>query len=400
MHYEQAGHERFCGNSQNNLAFLLYKSGRFAEAHEHLDRAREIFVRLKDPGNVAQVDETRARVLTAEGRFAEAKKVVAGAVAALREGGEQALLADALTVRGIVESRLGAHDESVATLREATDAGEYAGALESAGHAALALLEEHGEARLSADEVYETYRRADSLLSRTQDAEDVARLRACARLVIGRFADVPLPEDFSLPRAVREYEARFVEQALVEESGSVSRAARRLGVKHQSLAHMLQHRHKGLLSARTPVVRRRRSIIRLSHGRDRARYETPPAVRPVAILQVEDNRLVADAVRETLELEGWRVQTCADGANGLRRLESDDHFDLLILDYDLPGVGGLELALRSKQLPHRRDTPVVLFSASDHAAEARLVGVDAFLKKPEGLASLVETITSLLACAD
>ena len=400
IHYEQAKHERLCGNNLNNLAILFCKLRRYAEAHEHLDRAREIFVRLKDHGNVAQVDETRARVLTAEQRYEEAKKVIAESVGALREGGEQALLADALAVRGVLESRLGAHGRSVATLKEAVETAEYAGALESAGHAALSLIEEHGCERLSQDEVYETYLRADSLLSRTQDAEDVARLRACARIVMSRLADAALPEGFSLPRAVHEYEARFVERALVEEGGSVSRAAWRLGVKHQSLTHILQHRHKGLLSARTPVVPRRRSVIRLSHARERARYETPKAVRPLAILHVEDNRLVADAVRETLELEGWRVQSCADGAHGLRRLESDAHFDLLILDYDLPGVSGLELALRSKQLAHRRDTPVILFSASDHAAEARLVGVDAFLKKPEGLASLVGTIARLLACAD
>jgi CheY-like chemotaxis protein len=314
----------------------------------------------------------------------------------LREGGEQALLADALTVQGIVQSRLGEHAHSISTLKEAMDAAEYAGALESAGHAALALVEEHGEARLSADEVYETYRRADSLLARTQDAEDIARLRDCARLVMCRFANVALPEGFSLPRAVRAYEARFVEQALIEEGGSVSRAARRLGVKHQSLAHMLSHRHEGLLSARTPAVPRRRGIIRLRHTRNRASYETPKAVRPVSILQVEDNVFVAGAVRDTLELEGWRVEVCADGLRGLNRLEGEDHYDLIILDYDLPSIDGLQLAQRARRLPHRRDVPIVMLSAGDHKTEARLVGVDAFLMKPEGVSSLVETIRRLL----
>ena len=261
--YEQAKHERFCGNTLNNLAFLLNKLGRQAEAHEHLDRARAIFTRLKDAGNAAQVDETRARVLVAEGRYAEAKKVSAGAVSALREGGEQALLADALVVRGVVQARLGEHEDSVETLREAMVTAEVAGAPESAGHAALTLIEEHGRARLPSGEAYEAYRRADELLSRTQDAEDLARLRACARVVMERFGGAELPEGFSLPRAVRAYEARFIERALAEEGGSVSRAARRLGISHQSLAHTLRTRHRQLLAARTPAVPRRRSIIRL-----------------------------------------------------------------------------------------------------------------------------------------
>jgi tetratricopeptide (TPR) repeat protein len=68
-HYEQARHERYCGNNLNNLAFLLYKLGRYREAHEHLDRAQLIFTKLKDPGNLAQVDETRARVLVAEKQY-------------------------------------------------------------------------------------------------------------------------------------------------------------------------------------------------------------------------------------------------------------------------------------------------------------------------------------------
>jgi tetratricopeptide (TPR) repeat protein len=65
-HYEQAGHERYCARNLNNLAMLLYKLGRYDEAHGHLDRARRIFTRLADGGNLAQVDETQVRVLIAE----------------------------------------------------------------------------------------------------------------------------------------------------------------------------------------------------------------------------------------------------------------------------------------------------------------------------------------------
>jgi tetratricopeptide (TPR) repeat protein len=101
-HYEQARHERYCATNLNNLAMLLYKLGRYKEAHEHLDRAEFIFGRLKDPGNLAQVDETRARVFLAEKRYREADLIIAGAVKTFEQGGELALLADALTVQGVV----------------------------------------------------------------------------------------------------------------------------------------------------------------------------------------------------------------------------------------------------------------------------------------------------------
>jgi two-component system chemotaxis response regulator CheY len=395
-HFEQANHERLCGANINNLAVLLYKLDRHSEAHEQLDRARKIFTRLNDSGVTAQVDETRARVFVAEGRYAEAKGMIAGAVSALREGGEQALLADALVVQGGVLARLGDHAASVSTLTEAMSIAETAGALESAGHAALSLVEEHGRERLSEDDLIETYRRADELLARTQDADDLARLRASAQVVLGRLSGGHIPQSFVLPRAVRGYEARFIERALVEEGGSVSRAARRLGLKHQSLAHILQSRQKGLSDARTPVVPRKRSIIRVRHGRGAGRYKTSKANRAAVILHVEDNRIVAEAVKDTLELEGWRVETCPDGSAALARIEGGEHFDLLLLDHDLPDMTGLDIIHRAKQLAHRRDLPVVILSGSDYAAAARRAGADAFLKKPEGTDSLVETLTRLL----
>jgi tetratricopeptide (TPR) repeat protein len=67
FHFEQAGHLRYQACVENNLAFLYWKLGRFAEAHQHLDRAQILFARLKDDLHSAQVDETRARVMLGEG---------------------------------------------------------------------------------------------------------------------------------------------------------------------------------------------------------------------------------------------------------------------------------------------------------------------------------------------
>jgi tetratricopeptide (TPR) repeat protein len=263
-HYEQAGHERYCALNINNLAMTLYKLGRYADAHEHLDRAQLIFTKLKDSGNLAQVDETRARVLIAEQRYREANRVMAGVIQTLEKGGESALLADALTVQGVVWARLGIVDSSVNILRQAMRAAQDYGALSSAGQAALTLIEEHGATwRLPETELVKVYARADELLKDTQDAEDITRLRACARVVIKRLAGMQLHDkNFSFYSAVQEMEARLIEQALELEGGSVTRAAKRLGLKRQSLAHMLRARHKKLQTKRTPSTPRKRSIIK------------------------------------------------------------------------------------------------------------------------------------------
>jgi tetratricopeptide (TPR) repeat protein len=262
-HYEQARHERYKATNENNLAFLLYKLGRYDDAHAHLDRARRTLRRLNDAGLLAQVDETRARVLVAEKKYREANGIIAGAVQTLEKGGESALLTDALAVQSVVWARTGVHESSLNILRRAIEVAEAVGALSNAGLAALTLIEEHGARRLTQSEIYNVYRRADRLLKETQDAEDITRLRACARIVMRRLSGTRLHDkNFTLYGAVHEFEAKYIEQALEEADGSVTQAAKLLGLPHQSLTAMLQTRHKRLSKKRTPVKRRRRSIVK------------------------------------------------------------------------------------------------------------------------------------------
>jgi tetratricopeptide (TPR) repeat protein len=247
-HFGQARHERYVARIENNLAFLLYKLGRYAEAHEHLDYAQLIFTSLKDAGSLAQVDETRARVLIAEQKYREASRILAGAIQTFEKGDASALLADALTVQGVMLARLGDYDNSATTLRRAADMAERLGAQKNAGLAVLTLIEEHGARRaMHSDEVYDAYLRADRLLKGTQDVEDMARLRACSRVVMRRLAGSRLHDkDFHFYGAIHELEAKLIEQALEEAGGSIVRAARLLGITHQTLDSMLNQRHKNL----------------------------------------------------------------------------------------------------------------------------------------------------------
>lgn len=262
-HYEAARHERYCAVNLNNLAMLLYKLGRYADAHENLDRAQSVLTRLKDTGTLAQVDETRAQVLVAEKRYRDADRILAGVVKAFEVGGEQALLAEAYTLQGIVWARLRAFDGSLAVIRKAVETAEHAGAPVQAGHAALTLIEEHGATwRTLTHDVADTYRRAMEYLKDTQDAEDMKRLLACSRIVLRRLDTQVHEPGFTFDSSIHALEARLIEQALEHEAGNVSRAAQRLGLKRQTLSNMLHTRHKQLLGKRTPPVPRLKSIIK------------------------------------------------------------------------------------------------------------------------------------------
>jgi tetratricopeptide (TPR) repeat protein len=166
---------------QYELGMCYWRLGRYAEAHEHLDRSQLIFTKLKDTGNLAQVDETRARVLVAEKKYREANRIIDSVIRTFERAGESALLTDALTIQSVAWSRLGGFDSSINILRRAMKVAEDCGAPTQAGLAALTLIEEHGATwRLEESELAKIYRRASSLLKGTQDAEDKERLLTTA----------------------------------------------------------------------------------------------------------------------------------------------------------------------------------------------------------------------------
>src|SRR5262249_52242026 len=87
FHFEQAGNTRFLARVENNLGFLYFTLGQYGDAHKHLDRARYLFLEAKDVGTAAQVDDTRARTLLAEGKMVDAERVARSAVKNLERGG-------------------------------------------------------------------------------------------------------------------------------------------------------------------------------------------------------------------------------------------------------------------------------------------------------------------------
>ncbi|MCA1592843.1 MAG: response regulator [Acidobacteria bacterium] len=119
-------------------------------------------------------------------------------------------------------------------------------------------------------------------------------------------------------------------------------------------------------------------------------------MQQIKILYAEDYDLVLFTVKQLLELEGWSVEICRDGAACLKKLESREHFDVIVLDTELPEVCGLELLRRSRTLDHRTSTPVIIFSSGERESESRSAGADAYLNKPAGIRDLVQTIENLL----
>ena len=100
------------------------------------------------------------------------------------------------------------------------------------------------------------------------------------------------------------------------------------------------------------------------------------------VLLVEDEAMNADLFVDALESESHDVTVEDDGLDGLARATSE-HFDLIVLDMNLPRMSGLEIcrSLRS----HGTTTPIVALSASvmpNELAAGLRAGFDAYLTKP------------------
>ena len=392
FHFEHAGHTRYQACVENNLGFLFGTIKNFSEAHEHLDRAQALFTSLKDKVHIAQVDETRAKVLLAEGRIAEAEKLARSAMRILEVGGEQSLFAEALTTHGIALARMNRRQHAQLTIQNAVEVAQNAGDSEGAGLAALTIIEELGE-YLTVDDLSITYERAADLLITSRNLDNKDRLLSCAHrllFLVGAFSGPRTWKNFSLKDALRRYEARIIERALKDAGKSVSRAAHMLGFKnHTSLIKKLNKWHRHLLSERAPAKSRKSSLMFL--------HDADKETRPIKILHVEDNQAVADAVKEMLETEGWKVETFAEGTDALRMLASEEHYDVLLFDISLPGLNGIDLIGQTRRLSHRQQTPIIVLSASDYEVEARRAGANAFLSKPNDVLAIAETIARLLA---
>ncbi len=124
-----------------------------------------------------------------------------------------------------------------------------------------------------------------------------------------------------------------------------------------------------------------------------AASKNPQAIR---ILHVEDSPTIAGLVQEIAEHESWDVENCIDGDAALEELVGHAQYDLLVVNFELPVLNGLELMERVRTMPHRQCVPIVMMSGTLSEAVARKAGANAFLRKPQDIGLLVETINRLL----
>lgn len=127
---------------KNNIGNVLRELGRFKEAHQYLEQARRLFMRVRDRVRVAQVEDTRAQVFIAEGKYAQAEMIASTAARSFERAGRQCFLAETLVNQGIALARLHEPQRARFIFQQAIEIAHQAGSLNRAGLAALTMIEE------------------------------------------------------------------------------------------------------------------------------------------------------------------------------------------------------------------------------------------------------------------
>jgi two-component system phosphate regulon response regulator PhoB len=120
--------------------------------------------------------------------------------------------------------------------------------------------------------------------------------------------------------------------------------------------------------------------------------------RPPRILVVEDEVPLATLLVYNLEAEGYQVEHVDNGDEAELRL-AESPPDLVILDWMLPGVSGLEICRRLRARDSARDMPVIMLTARGEEGErvrGLSVGADDYVVKPFSTPELMARVRALL----
>jgi two-component system phosphate regulon response regulator PhoB len=117
-----------------------------------------------------------------------------------------------------------------------------------------------------------------------------------------------------------------------------------------------------------------------------------------SILVVEDEGALLALLRYNLERQGFVVEEASDGQEALLRI-AENKPDLVLLDWMLPSLSGIEVCRQIRRRPATRDLPVIMVTArteDQDAVRALDTGADDYVTKPFAVEALVARIRALL----
>ncbi len=126
--------------------------------------------------------------------------------------------------------------------------------------------------------------------------------------------------------------------------------------------------------------------------------DTVSSLSKPLVLVVEDEAALVTMLRYNLEKQGFRVDEATDGEEALTRI-AETQPDLVLLDWMLPVVSGIEVCRQIRRRPATRDLPVIMVTArteDQDAVRALNTGADDYITKPFSVDALLARMRALL----
>jgi DNA-binding response OmpR family regulator len=127
-------------------------------------------------------------------------------------------------------------------------------------------------------------------------------------------------------------------------------------------------------------------------AKNRKNKEETSAEANMSILIVDDEKDMGRLLGDILREEGFKVNNAFDGVTAISKVKQN-HYDLMILDFNLSGMTGFNVLEKTKDLnPELKTIMISAYGDNKIKSKAKDYGVDDFLDKPFDINNLLETV--------
>lgn len=136
------------------------------------------------------------------------------------------------------------------------------------------------------------------------------------------------------------------------------------------------------------------AIFGVQEHKKRTEFKTPADLKGLKVLACDDNANARLIIRETIETFGFAIKTVESGTECIEELQKNP-YDLLIIDWLMPEMNGLETVRIIKENKAIADLPIIMVSAfgnEEVAKKSKELGVNHFIAKPFTFSTIFDTI--------
>lgn len=117
------------------------------------------------------------------------------------------------------------------------------------------------------------------------------------------------------------------------------------------------------------------------------------------ILLAEDEDVLRMLVLDTLEDEGYTIDEATDGDEAYQKIMSQ-YYDLVLLDYMMPGMTGIEVIEKVRRHPDKQNLKIMMLTAKSQQSDrerAEEIGANYFFSKPFSPLELIDVVGGILS---